>query len=476
MDRFNFFFRQKVTEKELDDAFAAVERSLWNHRLDEAAGGVIFQGLQLVAALNPNMTVTVVAGVAYDKQGRRCFVPAEVSLNAAKDSENLLTSVQTPGNARWLSVYLTFAREASIPRIDGKGDQVFYYQAEGYELHVVQGVEAAIGTAKYPDPVPDGILLGDVRLLHGMTIVTNGDISLLRRDEYKTATDLARILKPIEKTVTELDATKVKSPEIPGVLAASNVHAQLVGLATRADQANSDRRSEITTLRNDHTALRNDHSGVASRVTTIEGQLADTNSDVSQANADTSQLRQDLQALDGRVTTLATNTGSSFQAVNQSIASLNNKHDAQDDFLSSHAGLLDNHAFRIGKIEARKWTKVAGGLFSREDMLSWVSDPPDLVLEAGDLVAIYAGGVFAIDNTKLGAELFAGTSEMSSGMYWGNSSFQVGSFGCLYDAGTDRLRIRSFNKMSLHETVRGLAVCIWPRTIRPSFEVFRVTS
>lgn len=182
MDRFNWFFRQKVTEAELDTAFDAVENALFRLALDWGVVGITSGAAVSERAGTPNLSVDV-SGPAtiYDQDGQRISWSPTQNLSVATDESSTSTAVATPGNEKWLSIFAEFVRVQSDPRTDGSGNPILFNQAEGYQLSVVQGAEAAIGLAARPALLPDRILLADVRLINGQTQVLNADISVTRR-------------------------------------------------------------------------------------------------------------------------------------------------------------------------------------------------------------------------------------------------------------------------------------------------------
>ena len=71
MDRFNFYFRQKVTEQELDNAFDAVENGIQAFVSSFGYIGITNEA-DVAEQGTPNFTVQVSApAVVYDKQSRR---------------------------------------------------------------------------------------------------------------------------------------------------------------------------------------------------------------------------------------------------------------------------------------------------------------------------------------------------------------------------------------------------------------------
>lgn len=184
MDRFNWFFRQKVTEAELDAGFDAVERALFRIALDWGVVGITTGAEVSERAGTPNLSVDI-AGPAtiYDQDGQRISWSATQNLSVSVDESSTSTVVATPGNEKWLSIFAEFTRVQSDPRTDGTGAPILFNQAEGYTLSVVQGAEAAIGLAVRPSLEADRILLADVRLINGQTQVLNADISTSRRED-----------------------------------------------------------------------------------------------------------------------------------------------------------------------------------------------------------------------------------------------------------------------------------------------------
>jgi len=177
MDRRDFFFRQKVTEAELDGAFDAAEIADRNMTLDQGLQGV-FNGLAVSEKSGtPNLTVDVAAGVAADQLGQRISVPGTQNVNVAVDYNGVSTSVGTPGNEKWVAVFLQFDRALSDPRTDGNNLSVNFVRAESFKFKVMQGAEATIGVATRPALQPDGILIADVRRTNGQTSILNADVS-----------------------------------------------------------------------------------------------------------------------------------------------------------------------------------------------------------------------------------------------------------------------------------------------------------
>jgi len=184
MDRRDFFFRQKVTEAELDGAFDAVENALFNLALDWGIVGITTGAEVTENSGTPNLTVDI-AGPAtiYDQLGQRISWSPGQDLDASVDENSVATAVTTPGNEKWLSVFAKFVRTQSDPRTDGAGDPLFFELSESFEIGLVQGAEAVAPTATRPPLEADRILLADIRIVFGTTQILNADIDTTRRQD-----------------------------------------------------------------------------------------------------------------------------------------------------------------------------------------------------------------------------------------------------------------------------------------------------
>jgi hypothetical protein len=179
MDRRDFFFKQKVTDLELDGAFAASESAQRALVSDDGISGVR-SGLTVVQHDTPaNLTVDVAAGTAYDPSGRRMRVPSLQVVNMAVDSSSVSTAVVNSGNSKIVGLFLKFARANSDPRTDGNGNPVNFVQNESFEFVVVQGAEASSPTA--PATPADTIRLADITRTFGQTQIVNAQISVTNR-------------------------------------------------------------------------------------------------------------------------------------------------------------------------------------------------------------------------------------------------------------------------------------------------------
>lgn len=177
MDRLDFYYKQKVTEAQLDDAFDKAEQADFDQMIDLDFVGIL-SGLSVQAVSpTPNLNVRVVGpGVAYDAEGQRCYVPSTQTVDLSVDSSAVSTAVASPGNEKIVSVFLKFDRATSDPQTDGNSNTVLFVRDASYQFFVKQGSEGS-APATPPTLESDGILLADVRRSHSQTQIQNTDIT-----------------------------------------------------------------------------------------------------------------------------------------------------------------------------------------------------------------------------------------------------------------------------------------------------------
>ncbi len=181
MQRYDTFLEQLVTSDEVDQWMDGAEAA------DQALAGALgLSGLAQNGAVTeksgtPNLSVDVSGPlVAYDASGNRIAVAALTNVPVSLDENSVSTTVVTGGHERYLSIFVTFARSLTDPRLDGAGATVFYNRAESYSFQVVQAASAPLGTASRPALRAGSVLLADVKLINGQTSVLNADISTTR--------------------------------------------------------------------------------------------------------------------------------------------------------------------------------------------------------------------------------------------------------------------------------------------------------
>ncbi len=175
-DRRDYYFRQKVTEAELDVGFNTLEQADFNFAIDNIFTGVI-SGLGVSEAAVPDLTVDVQGpGVAYSKDGERTRIASTQNVDMSQDDGAVSTAVGGAGNTKVVSLFIEFDRALSDPRIDGNGLTVYFVRAESFAFSVVQGAEALIGTEVPPPLSTSKILLADIRMVFGGTTITNAAV------------------------------------------------------------------------------------------------------------------------------------------------------------------------------------------------------------------------------------------------------------------------------------------------------------
>ena len=118
-DRLDYFFRQKVTDAELDLGFSLLEASIRNFAADLNVIGVAENGDVTQHSPVSDLTVDISGPMlVYDQDGQRIFASALQNLNMAVDENTVSTAIVTPGNSRILSIFVEFDRALSDPRVD----------------------------------------------------------------------------------------------------------------------------------------------------------------------------------------------------------------------------------------------------------------------------------------------------------------------------------------------------------------------
>lgn len=177
MDRRSYYYRELVTSTELNNGFDGAENADRNFVIDSGLIGVSAAASVNQHAGTPNLTVDVAAGVAYDQLGQRCNIPALQTKDVSVDDSSVSTAVVGASNEKWIALFLKFTRALSDPRIDGNSNTVYFVSAESFLLSVVQGSEAAVGTAAKPALVSPGILLADIYRAYNQTQILNANIN-----------------------------------------------------------------------------------------------------------------------------------------------------------------------------------------------------------------------------------------------------------------------------------------------------------
>lgn len=204
-DKLNFYFKQKVTEGDLDQLQDNVLNSLFQQNEDLIGEGVLSGGA--ISENDPaDMNILVDPLVGYGVNGTRVELTAQETVDCSTDVNGNDTSVSTDGNEKWISVYIDFAWNKTDARTDGNGDVVYYDWQASYKFEVVQGDEASAGSATKPAIRHDGsVLLADILLSYGQTQIFNADIDEGRKQETFSLENLNTEIKEARGTRNTVD-------------------------------------------------------------------------------------------------------------------------------------------------------------------------------------------------------------------------------------------------------------------------------
>jgi len=211
--RCDVFFRQKISEAELDLAFELLEQADRNLAADVNIYGVVSGAVPSPHSPVADLSVDLTApGRAYDNLGQRIFFGTGQTVSCAADLVGIPTEVATAGHERWLGVFLRFRRLLSDPRTDGDLKQIFFRRDESFELVVRQAPEGPVGSATKVALQADELLVCDVLRRPGQTQIMASDIDTTRRQVFVFAQGTASQLPDSAPTAPDSDGTKV-SPD-----------------------------------------------------------------------------------------------------------------------------------------------------------------------------------------------------------------------------------------------------------------------
>lgn len=183
MRRADMYFRQRVTEAEMDDIFDDAENALWNLAIDIGLLGVVTGGVITESAV-PDWNVLASNPLrGYDQLGRRLYFGSQQTVDCSQD-ENGNPTLPGGGNERYLMLKLEFDRLLSDLRQDGNGANVYYIRDEYFEINVEMGSEATYGNAVKPDKPTDSLVLCDILILDTHTDIQTADILFDRKDAF----------------------------------------------------------------------------------------------------------------------------------------------------------------------------------------------------------------------------------------------------------------------------------------------------
>ena len=229
--RLSYYWRQRVSEAELNLGFELLEQADHDLAADLGVHGIVTGAVPTQHDPVPDLRIDLTGPTkAYDRLGRRVFVGTGETLDCSVDHEGIPTEVTQPGNERWLGVFLRFDRLYSDPRTDGHSQQVQFRADESYRFVVRQAPEAVAGSAPKVALQDDEILVCDVRRAHGSTQILDADIDTSRRQAW--------VFVDGDHIEVYTAAWSRLAPSAPTVQASFDaVDAELVRLASAANPA-----------------------------------------------------------------------------------------------------------------------------------------------------------------------------------------------------------------------------------------------
>jgi hypothetical protein len=186
MDRRDFYYAQKVTQANMDEAFDLVEAAEFTIKKDMFAGANGFLAAPVTVAQEGAGTtrVDVGTGLGWDKFGQRVENP-----NASQFVD--FTGDDDPTNPRIAAIYLQFARALSGGTTDGLGNPISYNRDESFALVKVLGTPAGSPTPPAHDPA-QGLRLAHVTIPAAGGVITSAEIDTSVQN-YKSDFPAARL-------------------------------------------------------------------------------------------------------------------------------------------------------------------------------------------------------------------------------------------------------------------------------------------
>jgi hypothetical protein len=294
-NRLDYYFRQRVTEAELDLGFTDLEQADQNLALDLGFTGVI-AGAVVSQHASPNLTIDVSGpGAILDQLGQRIFFAGLQNVNVALDSSGVTTQVSTTGNQKIVSVFVMFDRALSDPRVDGNSLTVFFQRAESFKFIVVQGGETRlIDPPSLPPLRNDAILLADITRRFNQSQVLAADISIARRQDAFVLSGSPRSIRRGRTIEAVSDLLSFFNAHVSDLAAqtANNDGAKLVGAQASGSLPAGTVRSQLDSLATG--SVRTNVTNVFTAAQTVNGASGDTNAALLTTSAPSSQTSRKL--------------------------------------------------------------------------------------------------------------------------------------------------------------------------------------
>lgn len=207
-NRLDYYFKQRVTEAELDLGFSYLEQADRYILADLGILGIVKNMAVVQHSPTPDLTVDVGDGsgesVAIDAYGQRvAFGAVAQNVDLSVDENSVSTAVASPGNSKIISLFVQFDRVLTDPRVDGNSLTVYFDRAESFKFVVVQGAEAVSPTP--PALITGSILIADVTRIFGQTSFVTGDIDTSSRVQLPFKTNTMVAAKSLAEAFQQLE-------------------------------------------------------------------------------------------------------------------------------------------------------------------------------------------------------------------------------------------------------------------------------
>jgi len=249
MKLLNFFLDQLVTMEDLNDLQANVD-VMFASLIKDLGIQYAYSGMLPRPLDTPGMGITVGAGRCYfgllGGQGQHGVLPSDQGVDLSHDSQSASTVVVGVGNQKWLSIFALPSVVNDTPIVTPAGPTVNYNTWGGVTFAIHQGVEGI--TPVRPDPTgtePSGVLICDVLLTYGQTIVNTDSIDLTRVISYDADGHRNATLPYLVNTLNTI--TNINIPALYSAL--SGMSATLTTAFTSAVGAEATRAEGVEALK-----------------------------------------------------------------------------------------------------------------------------------------------------------------------------------------------------------------------------------
>lgn len=232
-DRKDWYYKQRVTEAEMDEADTALEAADRAIAKDIMGYGFLVNGTNPATVEEravPDLNVLVNQLLGYSKLGERVAndrsayqaasllgTSAPYTVDLSVDEVSAATTVASPGNEKTITIFVKFHRHESEPRTDGNGDPINWKRDESIQFNVVQSAEATLGNSVPAPARSDELILADITRIYGQTAFLNADIDQSRRENF-----VLNILHGSSHTETGSDPIPNATPSIGGLHSAAD--------------------------------------------------------------------------------------------------------------------------------------------------------------------------------------------------------------------------------------------------------------